>query len=72
MITKDLKYCCPWAFFKLYTNAAVIADRLGVTDRAVRKARAQARTAGCTGCPKCLKRQGLSRLQEPPPAGPQS
>lgn len=67
MITHDLKYCCMWSFFKLYADPSLIAARLGVTDRAVRGARARAKTAGCTGCLRCLKKRGIKRLQEESP-----
>lgn len=53
-ITADLGYCCPWSFFKLYPGGkwtALVADRLGVTPRAVRYCRDSAtrctETAGC-------------------------
>lgn len=36
LICDGLGYCCEWKFFSLYRRTAVIADRLGVTDRAVR------------------------------------
>lgn len=67
LVTVDLKYCCLWAFFKLYADPSLIAARLGVTDRAVRGARARAKTAGCTGCPRCLRKRGITRLQEEKP-----
>ena len=65
LVTKDLHYCCIWAFFRLYTDPALIAARLGVSDRAVRSARAKAREAGCQSCPRCLRKRGISRLQPP-------
>lgn len=36
-----LGYCCPWFFFRRFGRTAVIADRLGVSDRAVRVAKAR-------------------------------
>ena len=31
-----LGYCCLWAFFRLHKRTGMIADRLGVCDRAIR------------------------------------
>jgi hypothetical protein len=36
-----LGYCCVWFFFQHYRNTELIADRLGVTSRAVRLAKAK-------------------------------
>ena len=54
LITKDLGYCCLWFFFKHYRNTALIAARLGVTQRAVQIAKAEAREGCCEGRPGCL------------------
>lgn len=48
MITQDLGYCCEGLFFSLYPQTTLIALRLGVSERAVRYHRAQAKR-----CPKC-------------------
>lgn len=37
LLIADLKYCCPWAFFCAHKRTGLIADRLGVTRRAVQK-----------------------------------
>lgn len=71
LIISDLRYCCAWAFFRLYADPSLIAARLGVTDRGVRKARAAAAREGCLGCARCLRKRGVKRLAEaddPPPA----
>jgi len=52
-----LGYCCEWAFFKLHKRTGLIAERLGVTDRAVRYHK-MAFKDGDLKCPhseKCLK-----------------
>ena len=55
LVTEDLGYCCTWFFFKHYRKTALIAARLGVTDRAVRLAKEKVdegldRCAECKGC----------------------
>lgn len=52
LVTKDLGYCCLYAFFRLYRQTGVIATRLGVTDRAIRKHK-EAFRAGELRCGKC-------------------
>ena len=56
LITEDLGYCCTWFFFKHFRNTALIADRLGVTTRAVRYAKAEVDDGFevCKKCPDCL------------------
>jgi hypothetical protein len=56
LVTQDLGYCCEWFFFTRFRNTALIAARLGVTERAVRyaKARVDNGQAKCEGCSKCL------------------
>lgn len=56
MIEVDLGYCCLYAFFRLYRKTPVIADRLGVTTRAVRKYKAafRAREFECTKKDCCM------------------
>lgn len=51
-----LGYCCPWFFFQHYRNCEVIADRLGVTSRAIRlaKARVDSGDAICERHPNCM------------------
>lgn len=60
LITEGLHYCCPWAFFKLYKRTALIAERLGLSTRAIRmqKARFKAGEFSCEDCANCLKRKG--------------
>ena len=56
LITQDLGYCCTWFFFKHYRNTALIAARLGVTQRAVQYAKADVDNGvcRCEGHPGCL------------------
>jgi len=58
LITEGLHYCCVWGFFRYYLrkSSALIAARLGVTQRAVEKQRVRME-AGCYKCestPSCL------------------
>lgn len=51
-----LNYCCLFAFFSLYKDTALIARRLGFSERAIRKHKA-AFAAGqlrCYGRPGCV------------------
>lgn len=57
MIVKDLGYCCEGRFFDLYPQTTLIAARLGVSERAIRKHRAAAKH--CASCPPGFK---FSRL----------
>jgi hypothetical protein len=57
LITEDLGYCCEWFFFSRFRRSALIADRLGVTQRAVQIHRAEARHSACENCPNCLRRK---------------
>ncbi len=54
LIEEDLGYCCEWFFFQLYRRTAVVADRLGVTTRAVKYHKAACRNGKCSGKPNCL------------------
>ena len=59
LIEEDLGYCCQHFFFTHYRKTALIAARLGVTDRAVRYAK-EAVDEGretCKGCDRCLKKK---------------
>ena len=57
LITEGLGYCCEFAFFKLHKRTSLIADRLGVSDRAVRyhKMAFKQGDLKCEACKKCLK-----------------
>ena len=57
MITEDLGYCCEWKFFSLYHDTVLIAARLGVDERTVRKhkARFAAGELHCTNAANCMK-----------------
>ncbi len=54
-ITDDLGYCCTKLFFELYPSTALVALRLGFTDRAIRKCKARAKAGSCQGGEGCLK-----------------
>lgn len=68
MITRDLGYCCEYAFFCHYKQTALIADRLGVTRGPVKKhkARVRAGLSVCEGAANCQKRLGALRGKSPP------
>jgi len=53
---EGLGYCCPWFFFQHYRHSETIAERLGVTSRAIRiaKARVDNDEDKCEGKPGCL------------------
>lgn len=55
-ICDDLHYCCPFFFFTHFRNTQVIADRLGVTPRAVRvyKSRVDNKIDVCERRESCL------------------
>jgi hypothetical protein len=58
LIEEDLGYCCQWFFFNQFRRTAVVAMRLGVTDRAIRYVKAEMKE-GCLQCednPRCMKR----------------
>lgn len=58
LITNGLGYCCVWGFFHFVSKrTGMIAVRLGVTDRAVRyaKAKFRAKEIACAGKEGCLK-----------------
>lgn len=56
MIVQDMGYCCPFFFFSHYRRTALIAARLGVSDRAVRyhKEELDAGRMVCAKAPGCL------------------
>lgn len=57
LIVKGMGYCCEWKFFSLYHDTALIAARLGVTERAVRyhKAAYENYEIECENCENCMK-----------------
>ena len=59
LVTQDLGYCCPYFFFTHFRNTALLAARLGVTDRAVRYAKAAVDDGHsvCEGSASCLRRK---------------
>lgn len=64
LITQDLGYCCEWFFFTRFKNTALIADRLGVTERAVRYAKARVKCGSdqCQGKPACMDKALTMKL----------
>tara|TARA_R110000868_G_scaffold141892_3_gene358821 strand:- start:4362 stop:4601 length:240 start_codon:yes stop_codon:yes gene_type:complete len=67
LVTQDLGYCCPYFFFTHFRNTGLLAARLGVTDRAIRLAKARVDDGEwtCPGSASCLRRkittQGTAR-----------
>lgn len=59
MIEEDLGYCCLEFFFTRFGKSGVIADRLGVTRRAVNvwELRVQNGECCCTNSPNCMKKK---------------
>jgi len=59
LVTQDLGYCCPYFFFTHFRNTALLAARLGVTDRAIRgaKARVDDKQWVCEHAASCLRRK---------------
>lgn len=53
LITDGLGYCCEWYFFSLYHDTSLIAARLGVSERSIR--RHKAAELCCQDCPNCMK-----------------
>lgn len=67
LIEDELGYCCEFAFFTLYRKTALVADRLGVSTRAIKKHKAAVRE-GCETCsskPNCLKASGVLARRQP-------
>lgn len=56
LVTDGLGYCCEWFFFTRFRDTALIAARLGVTERAVRyaKSRADEGESKCEGRADCM------------------
>ena len=57
MVKEDLGYCCLWFFFTRFRRTEVIADRLGVTKRAVKYRKQDLREGRlvCEQAPNCMK-----------------
>lgn len=55
LVRSGLGFCCLYAFFRCYKQTGKIADRLGVSDRAVRykKADFKAGRLRCEHCDNC-------------------
>ena len=76
---QGLGYCCPWFFFQHFRHCATIADRLGVTVRAVQyaKARVDNGQSVCAKLPNCLHARitlegGARKRPLTPPTAPDS
>lgn len=54
-----LGYCCEWLFFRKYGRTAQIAERLGVSTRAVKYHKAAAKQGVCPGRENCMKKKVL-------------
>lgn len=61
MITKDLGYCCPWLFLRLYKRDSIVANRLGVTRQRVNQLRQELKRGElkCLNSPRCMKKDEL-------------
>lgn len=79
LITQGLGYCCPWAFFSIFRQTPIIAARLGVSERSVRRAKAQVDDGEvcCEECAHCMKEHiktvrlmGKRELGLAPPVAP--
>jgi hypothetical protein len=57
LIKHGLGYCCLWFFFRRFKQTALIAARLGVTERVIRLHRAKWKAGEykCEGCSNCMK-----------------
>ena len=64
LITRGLGYCCEWFFWKRYTNAEMIASRLGVTVDTVRRHKLWFANGKfeCKGCEECLDKRLKGKL----------
>jgi hypothetical protein len=74
LICDGLGYCCEWAFwsyFKMPRHTPLIAERLGVTERAVQKRRAawRRKELRCEACAKCMRFNPLQPKAPLPPTG---
>lgn len=56
LIETDLGYCCEWFFFSHFRQTALIADRLGVSTRAIKYHKEACRSTTCPGSPGCMKK----------------
>lgn len=58
LITDSLGYCCEWFFFDHYQDNELIAARLGVSERTIRRHReaAEKDVGYCNNCPKCARK----------------
>lgn len=57
LITQGLGYCCLWAFFQFHRRTGLIATRLGIDPRTVRRWKARVREGEftCEGKGNCMK-----------------
>jgi hypothetical protein len=57
LIVNGLGYCCEWKFFSLYHDTSLIAARLGVSERIIRrhKQALTESTISCEGRGNCMK-----------------
>lgn len=62
LITVGLGYCCLWRFFSWFRQTHLIADRLGVTSRAIRKHKERFRAGelSCENCRNCMRKARVS------------
>ena len=65
LITSGMGYCCEWKFFSLYHNTELIAARLGVSERIIRRHK-QAFAEGALCCEN--KENCMLSIGKPEPA----
>lgn len=60
-----LGYCCVWFFFTRFRQTQLVADRLGLTDRAVRACKARVRSGEeqCPGKENCMHQKVTMQLR---------
>lgn len=59
LVTDGLGYCCEYGFFRRYKRTGLIAERLGVSERAVRYRKELFRSGevACQHCEKCIDKK---------------
>lgn len=72
LITDGLGYCCLWRFFSLYHDTGLIAARLGIDERTVRRYKAALREGrlSCPGYESCMRSRTAQSIREQSPQGP--
>jgi hypothetical protein len=71
LVTQDLKYCCLWFFLTRFRRTRLVADRLGLTDQAIRACRSRVRSGEekCEGRENCMHQKVTMQLRPRQPKG---